>query len=97
MGAHRAKGLEMKHMLVGLTVAMTLAAVFPARAQFSPGQPQSPPPRYPQPYSFRLGAPTPEDSYRRGLITRWELEQLEGPLPQALQGPSPNGTKGEAR
>jgi hypothetical protein len=48
---------------------------------------------YPDPYSYRLVAPTPEDAYRQGLINRWELEQLEGPTPQALQGPSPNGDR----
>ena len=36
-------------------------------------------------------APTPWDAYRQGLINRWELERLEGPTPQALQGPSPDG------
>jgi hypothetical protein len=38
-------------------------------------------------------APTPDDAYRQGLINRWELEQIEGPLPQAMQGPSPDGGK----
>ncbi len=50
---------------------------------------------YPDPYRYRFVAPTPEDAYRQGLINRWELEQLEGPMPQALQGPSPNGDRSE--
>lgn len=49
---------------------------------------------YSDPYSYRLVAPTPVDAYRTGLINRWELERLEGPMPQALQGPSPDGSKG---
>jgi hypothetical protein len=52
---------------------------------------------YPDPYSYRFNAPTPEDAYREGLINRWELEQLEGPTPQALQGPSPNGGRDFSR
>ena len=41
---------------------------------------------------------TPEDAYRTGQISRWQLEQLTGPTPQALQGPSPNSDKnGEVR
>lgn len=50
---------------------------------------------YTDPYRYRFVAPSPEDAYRQGLINRWELEQLEGPTPQALQGPSPNGDKSE--
>ena len=74
----------MKHLLVG--IAMTMAVVNPVWGQAaSPRQP-------PAPYGYyRAVAPTPEDAYRDGLITRWELEQLQGPTPQALQGPSPNG------
>jgi hypothetical protein len=45
-----------------------------------------------KPYPFP--APTPRDAYREGLINRWKLEQLEGPLPAAMQGPSPDGTRG---
>jgi hypothetical protein len=30
-----------------------------------------------------------------GLINRWEIERLEGPTPQALQGPSPDGNRVE--
>jgi hypothetical protein len=53
--------------------------------------PQPPPATYAGPYSYRLNALTPDDAYRKGLINRWELEQLVGPTPQALQGPSANG------
>jgi hypothetical protein len=59
------------------------------------GQPQPPPAAYPGLNSWRAVAPTPDDAYRQGLINRWQLEQLQGPLPQALQGPSPNGDKAE--
>ena len=81
----------MKHLLVGMTLAMTLAAIHLARAQVPAGQP----PSYPAPYGYRSVEPDPEDAYRRGLINRWELEQRVGPIPQALQGPSPNGSRGE--
>jgi hypothetical protein len=78
------------------------ALVFTATAILSPGQAQVPPgavapaqqlaayPAYPYPFP----APTPEDAYRGGLINRWELEQFAGPLPQALQGPNVDGTRG---
>jgi hypothetical protein len=38
-----------------------------------------------------INAPTPEDAYRQGLINRWQYEQMTGPLPQALLGPSVDG------
>lgn len=85
----------MKLLMIVIAAALGLAAVAPAGAQAPTGQPQQPPAAYPDPYSYRFVAPTPEDAYRRGLINRWELERLEGPLPPALQGPSPNGDKGE--
>ena len=49
------------------------------------------------PYNYHFNAPTPEDAYRDGQINRWQYEQIEGPLPQALQGPSPNGSRGAGR
>jgi hypothetical protein len=80
-------------------VAVTLALISPAWAQgpSAPAAPEWPP--WPQqayvpgayPPAPLLNAPTPGDAYRQGLINRWELERLEGPTPQALQGPSPNG------
>ncbi len=85
----------MKYFLIGITAAITITAIGPAWAQVpSPGaqQPQRAPPTYPAPYRFN--APTPSDAYKQGLINRWELEQLEGPTPQALQGPSPDGSRG---
>lgn len=85
----------MKHIIVGIAVVMTVAPFAPVRAQGFGGQPQRPPTAYPDPYSYRFVAPTPEDAYQRGLINRWELERLEGPLPAGLQGPSPNGAKGD--
>src|SRR5689334_20096771 len=90
----------MRHLLLRATMAVTVANIIsPVQAQApSPAAapPQSPPAanfsstdqRYPVP------APTPDDAYREGLINRWQLEQLEGPLPQALRGPSPNGGRG---
>jgi hypothetical protein len=75
----------MRHILIGIMAAATIAGTRPVWAQVA-----SQPP-YPDPYSYRFVAPTPEDAYRDHLINRWELEQLTGPTPQALQGPSPNG------
>ena len=77
---------------IGIAFAVTAALVGPVRAQSlwqAPAQPYGPPPAASRIYPFP--APTPSDAYRRGLINRWELEQYEGPTPQALQGPSPNG------
>jgi hypothetical protein len=94
------EGHQMRHLMLRATMAVTVANIInPVQAQApSPGAapPQSPPAAYfsstYQRYPFP--APTPEDAYREGLINRWQLEQLVGPLPQALQGPSPNGTRG---
>ena len=85
----------MRHLLLGM--AATLAVIAPVRAQApSPGSNLAnlPPPVYPAPPAWSAVAPTANDAYRQGLITRWEFERLEGPLPPALQGPSPNGTRG---
>ena len=76
----------MKRGLIGITAAMTMAAIGPAGAQVAP---PAPPPGYWSPAT--LNAPTPEDAYRQGLINRWQYEQLAGPLPQALLGPSVDG------
>jgi hypothetical protein len=89
----------MRHLLMQVTLAATLAGVItPVQAQV-PGAaaaPPQPPPVYSgsayQPYPFP--APTPEDAYREGLINRWQFEQLAGPLPQALRGPPVDGTRG---
>ena len=83
-----------------VTLAATVATtISPVRAQLpSPAvaPPQWPPAAYfgstYQRYPFP--APTPRDAYREGLINRWELERFEGPTPQALQGPSPDGNRG---
>jgi hypothetical protein len=83
----------MKHLLIGITAAITVAAIGQARAQAplpGPQQAQLAPNAAPYPFN----APTPEDAYRQGLINRWELEQLTGPLPQALKGPPVNGDRG---
>ena len=88
----------MKYLLIGVTAAMTIAVIRPVWAQtYPPGTPQAlPPAAYPgsvQPYPFP--APTPRDDYRQGLINRSQLEQFEGPTPQALQGPSVDSSKSE--
>ena len=78
----------MRHLLIGVTVVATMAVIGPVWAQVPPAAYLAQ--RYPFP------APTPEDAYRQGLINRWELEQYEGPTPQALQGPSVDGGKGSS-
>jgi hypothetical protein len=93
----------MKHLLLRVTLAVTAATIIsPVRAQIAPqiaAVPQWPPAanygygNVYQPYPFP--APTPEDAYRDGTINRWQLEQLVGPTPPALQGPSPNGRGGD--
>ena len=86
----------MRYFLIGITTAVTLAAISPVGAQAPPPtQPQGPPAVYPGPYQrYPFPAVTPTDAYRQGLINRWELEKFEGPRPQALQGPSVDGSKG---
>jgi hypothetical protein len=82
-----------------VTLAVTAATIIgPVQAQvLSPG---AAPPQWPPPYSgstyqpYPFAAPTPRDAYRDGLINRWELERFEGPTPRALQGPSPDGSRG---
>lgn len=92
----------MKHLLVGITAAITLAAIGQVWAQVPPPAPQpaqwalpGAPPGSP-PSAYPLPAATPEDAYRQGLINRWEYEQLAGPLPQALLGPSVDGERGDS-
>jgi hypothetical protein len=90
----------MKRMFIGIAAATAVISPVCAQvASLGTPQPQWPPARYPatypDPYSYRFVAPTPEDAYRQGLINRWELEQLEGPTPQALQGPSPDGSRSD--
>jgi hypothetical protein len=89
----------MRYLLKGAALAIAVGVIIgPARAQ-TPMSPAAPPqwaPAYSggtyQPYPFP--APTPRDAYRNGLLNRWELERYEGPTPQALQGPSPDGNRG---
>jgi hypothetical protein len=88
----------MRYPLIAIAAAIAVI-INPVRAQAPPPgtyQPQWPTVPYPDPSRYRFVSPTPEDAYRQGLINRWEYEQLEGPTPQALQGPSPNG-KGAGR
>ena len=90
----------MRHLLLRVTLTVTVAIIIsPVRAQV-PSPPAAPQQWPPVAYSgssyqsYPLLAPTPRDAYREGTINRWELEQLEGPLPPALQGPSPDGNRG---
>jgi hypothetical protein len=96
-----AKDTPMRQSLMRVALAVTAAAiVIPAHAQIpsaaAPPPAQWPPAAYSgstyQPYPFP--APTPQDAYREGLISRWELERYEGPLPEALQGPPVDGSRG---
>ena len=94
----------MRALMIGVTAAaITIAAIGPVRAQFTvPGpqvaygpQQQVPPaPAYAAPYRYPFPGVAPRDAYRVGLINRFELEQVEGPQPQALQGPSVDGYRG---
>jgi hypothetical protein len=96
----REKGTRMRHLLIRVTLAVTATAIVsPVLAQVPP--PAAAPPQWSPPaysgntyHPYQLSAPTPRDAYRDGTINRWQLEQLEGPLPQALQGPSPDGNRG---
>lgn len=86
---------RMKHVLSAITAAITVI-INPVLAQTPPSGSYQP--RYsPTPsnsYNYRLYAPTPRDAYRERTINRWEYQQLEGPLPPAFQGPSPDGGRG---
>lgn len=82
----------MKHRLIGIAAAITIAAIGQVWAQVPPPAPQQAQSAALAAYPFN--APTPRDAYRDGLINRWELEQLTGPEPQALQGPSVDGNHG---
>ncbi len=91
----------MRHSLTRVALAITGAIIIsPAWAQIP--QVAAVPPQWPPPATnpggtfqpSQIQAPTPEDAYRDGTINRWEYEQLAGPLPPALQGPSVNGSRG---
>ncbi len=84
------------NFLLGVAAIVGVVAICcPAWAQATPPAQlpyaTQPGPQVQQPYRYT----TPEDAYRAGLLTRWQLEQLVGPTPQALQGPIPNSDKGE--
>ena len=84
----------MKHLLIGITAAITVAAIGQVWAQVpSLGTQQA---QWARPAPYPFNAPTPRDAYRQGLINRWELERLTGPEPQALQGPSVDGERGNS-
>jgi len=84
----------MRYLLIGIAAAAVIVSA--ARAQAPPPGAYPPQPVYSgNTYQgYPLLAPTPRDAYRDGTINRWELEQLEGPTPPALQGPSPDGKRG---
>ena len=89
----------MRHLLMRVTLAVMAATIIsPVQAQIA-ARAAAPPPWLPAAYSsssfpYPFPAPTPEDAYREGLITRWTYEQIQGPLPAAMQGPSPDGSRG---
>jgi hypothetical protein len=87
----------MRYLLIGVASILAVT-VSPVRAQAPPpGTYQAPLPPAPSPNPvpyYGFNAATPEDAYRDGQINRWQYQQIEGPLPQALQGPSPNGGRG---
>jgi len=95
------KDTRMRHLSMRIALAVTGALIIaPVRAQvpqLAAVPPQGPPPAYSGSIyqGYPILAPTPEDAYRDGTINRWQLEQLTGPLPQALQGPTPNGRGGD--
>lgn len=78
----------MRNLFIGVAAVATIAVIGPVLAQVPPAA--YPVQRYPFP------SVTPEDAYREGLINRWELEQFAGPTPQAMQGPSVDGSKGSS-
>ena len=84
----------MRQRLIGVAAAVTLlAAAGQVWAQTAAPWPQ---PQWASVGPYPFNAPTPDDAYRQGLINRWEYEQFAGPMPQALQGPSVNGEKGDS-
>src|SRR3954449_446080 len=94
------KDTRMRHLSMRIALAVTGALIIaPVRAQV-PQLAAVPPQGPPRAYSgstyqgYPILAPTAEDAYRDGTINRWQLEQLTGPLPTALQGPNPNGSRG---
>src|SRR5689334_16316903 len=93
------KGTRMKNLFIRAMLAVTaVTIVSPVQAQIaSPAA--APAPWPPAAYSgssfpYQFPAPTPEDAYKEGLINRWNYEQLVGPLPAAMQGPRPDGSRG---
>ena len=85
-----------RHLLIGVTAATTIAVIGPLSAQVpAPSTPQPlPPATYTAPVQrYPFPGTTPEDAYRAGLIDRSELERFGGPIPPALQGPSVNGDR----
>ena len=81
----------MRDLLIGSAGAIAIAGIGPVWAQLSqPPAVQQPSAVYSAQRYPSLGV-APEDAYRAGQINRLQLEQYQGPTPQALQGPSVNG------
>ena len=86
----------MKPLVIGVAAAITVAVIGPVLAPVAAPEVQQAQWAGTAGYSRDpLNAATPEDAYRQGLINRWQLQQITGPLPQALLGPSVNGEKGD--
>jgi hypothetical protein len=79
----------MRHLLIGVTAAASVALIGPVSAQVPP--PAAPTAAAYPAQRYPFSSVTPEDAYSAGLINRWQLEQYQGPTAQALQGPSPDG------
>src|SRR5215210_6639876 len=94
------KSTRMKPLLMCATLAVTgaliITPVWAQVPQLAAVPPQGPPAAYSGStyQGYPILAPTPRDAYHDGTKNRWQLEQLEGPLPQALQGPSVDGNRG---
>ena len=89
----------MKYLFMRAAMAATAAAIVSSAQAQIVSPTAAPPPRPAAAYSnssfpYPFQAPTPEDAYKEGLINRWGYEQLAGPLPAAMQGPSPDGNRG---
>ena len=84
------------NVMLAVAVAAVMTPVQAQLASAAVAPPQLPPAAHSGSthQSYPFPAPTPEDAYRAGLINRWEYEQFAGPLPQALRGPSVDGTRG---
>jgi hypothetical protein len=87
---------EMRRCSSELAIAAILVIPLAAWAQ-APPSPVSQSPSitaHPQMSAHHRRHHVRPDDATSGLLNRMELERIEGPTPQALQGPSPNSSKG---